>query len=321
MNRISKVFASVVIVALSGCGEGAGLSTTPASIRQATAFQRVGSPIAPAARRGNLLYVSSLYNCDVYVFSYPRGKIEQTINVCDLGFGPAFGLCTDRAGDVFMDMGDGFSVFEFAHGGSAPINQLESGSQLPVGCAVDPKTGDLGVANITDSLSVYKNATGDPALYSLSGIQKFFFCTYDDHGNLFAAGEHNNGSYALVELPKGSGTLREISLNANITPGYGLQWDGRHLAVGATQKSSEFVIDSIRVSGSLGKVVRTTTLDASPNNFVPIQFWIQGKTIIQPQAQEAQIGFWHYPAGGAQTKSIDLVGSFLVGVTVSRASR
>ena len=172
------------------------------------------------------------------------------------------------------------------------------------------------------SLAVYKNASGDPAIYSLSDIEALYFCTYDEHGNLFAAGEHSNSSFALVELPKGAGVLREDSVNGTITPGYGLQWDGQHLALGAAQTSSEFVIDRIRVSGRKATVIGTTTLDASANSSVPVEFWIRGwKTIIQPQAENGQIGFWNYPAGGAQIRNIGLPGSMLSGVTVdARAS-
>lgn len=68
------------------------------------------SRVDPTAHGKDVLYASSLYNCDVYVFSYPRGKLVQTINA-DLGFGPAFGLCSDKSGDVFMSMGAGFSIF------------------------------------------------------------------------------------------------------------------------------------------------------------------------------------------------------------------
>ena len=321
MNIHISVLASVVIVALSGCGGGLSPSGVPGSIPGATRFEPLRSPIAPKARGESLLYASSVNNCDVYVFTYPRGRIVQTINVCDLGFGPAFGLCTDKAGNIFMDMGAGFSVFEFAHGGTQPIAQLESGTLLPVGCSIDRKTGDLGVASVTGSLAVYKNASGDPAIYSLSDIEAFYFCTYDDHGNLFAAGEHSNSSFALVELPKGAGALREISVNGTITPGYGLQWDGQHLALGAAQTSSQFVVDRIRVSGRRATVIGTTTLDASANSSVPVEFWIQGKTIIQPQAENGQIGFWNYPAGGEQIRDIGLPGSMLSGVTVSRVHR
>ncbi|MBV8531513.1 MAG: hypothetical protein JO104_09365, partial [Candidatus Eremiobacteraeota bacterium] len=80
----------------------------------------------------------------------------QTLNACGFGFGPAFGLCTDKGGDVFMTMGEGFSIFEIAHGGTEPIAQYEDQSLLPVGCSVDPKTGALGVASVTGNVAIFK---------------------------------------------------------------------------------------------------------------------------------------------------------------------
>ncbi len=281
------------------------------------------SPISQAARsepHGNaLLYTSSTYSCDVYVFTYPSGKHVQTLNACGLGFGPAFGLCTDTRGDVFMAMGEGFSIFEFAHGGTKPIAQLENFSLLPIGCSVDTQTGDLGVASAEGNVAVFKNASGTPQIYTLANVSEFFFCTFDGRGNLFAAGEHNDRSFALVELPKGGSSLREITVPGNLGIGFAIQWDGRHVAIGATQGSNEFAVDRIRISGSVAKLVGTTTLGAVSNTSVPFQFWIRNDTVIQPETGNTEIGFWNYPGGGDQTKGIEIAGSSLVGVTVSAA--
>ena len=277
-----------------------------------------GTSRTAAAQRGkDLLYASSVYSCNVYVFTYPSGKLLQTLNACGLGFGPAFGLCSDRGGDVFMAMGEGFSVFEFAHGGTKPIGQLQDDSLLPVGCSVDPKTGDLGVASVTGNLAIYKNASGTPVIYSLSDISEFYFCTYDDRGNLFADGQHGDGTFALAELPKDASALREITLDANLAVAYALQWDGRHVVIEGTQASNAVTLDRIHVAGSIAKVIGTTTLTSAPDTFKPVQFWIRGNTIVQPENGNVDIGFWKYPRGGDTTKSIPIEGATLSGVTVS----
>lgn len=275
----------------------------------------------PAARGKDLLYASSIYTCDVYVFTYPRGKLFQTLNACGLGFGPAFGLCTDKNGDVFMAMGEGFSIFEFVHGGTEPISQLQDDSLLPVGCSVDAKSGNLGVASVTGGVAIYKHASGSPKIYSLGDISEYFFCTFDGHGNLFVDGKHSDGSFALAELPKGGTELREIKFVGPVEPGLALQWDGRHVAIGGTQAPNGFILDRIRVSGSIAKIVGTTKLTAAPNTSTPFQFWIQGDAIVQPENGNAEIGFWTYPLGGEQSKGIQIKGSSLVGVTVSIAPR
>lgn len=310
------------LVLLAGCG-GSLEPSAPSGLPAAPARSslRPMSRIDPAARREALLYASSVYTCDVDVFSYPRGTLVQTISACDLGFGPAFGLCSDRSGNVFMAMGDGFSIFEFPHGGTEPIAQLQDDSLLPFGCSVDPMTGDLGIASIGDNVAVYKNGSGTPQIYRLSGTSEFFFCTYDDRGNLFADGEHYDGTLALAELPKGGTALREITVPASIGRGFALQWDGRHVALGASQGTNEFTLDRIRLAGSAAKIVGTTRLAATPNTFTPYQFWIQGGKIVQPESNNAELGFWKYPHGGAQTKGISIQGSTFVGVTVSVAPR
>jgi hypothetical protein len=313
---------SAVVVLLAGCGGALGPSERPGLVPQAARSESHGlSWIDPRARGKDLLYASSIYNCDVYVFTYPRGTLVQTLDACGFGFGPAFGLCTDKNGDVFMAMGEGFSIFKFAHGGTKPIAQLDDDSLLPVGCSVDQKTGDLGVASATSNVAVFKNASGTPQIYSLANVSEFFFCTFDDRGNLFADGEHNDHSFALAELPKGGSALREITVSGNLGSGFALQWDGRHVAIGGTQGSNEFTLDRIRLSGSRAKVVGTTTLDAVSNTSVPFQFWIRNDAVIQPENGNAEIGFWNYPGGGSQTKGIQLGGSSLVGVTVSAAPR
>lgn len=306
---------------LAGCSgslQPAGPSSLPAA--RATRFLHHGlSRIDPSLRHKALLYASSVYTCDVNVFTYPRGKLVQTISACDLGFGPAFGLCSDRNGNVFMAMGDGFSIFEFPHGGTEPIAQLESDSLLPFGCAVDPATGDLGVASVEGNVGVYKNGSGTAQVYRLSNTSQFYFCTYDDRGNLFAGGVHYDGALALAELPKGGTALREITVPGSVAPGFALQWDGRHIAIGASQASNAFTIDRIRVKGPSAKIVGSTELAATPNTFTPFQFWIQDGKIEQPESNNAEVGFWKYPRGGEQTKGITMQGSTFDGVTVSVA--
>jgi hypothetical protein len=280
------------------------------------------SPADPAARgKTTLLYASSIYTCDVDVFTYPNGKLVQTLNACGLGFGPAFGLCSDRDGNVFMGMAEGFSIFEFQHGGTQPIAQLDDESLLPFGCSVDPMTGDLGVASDEGNVAIFKNGSKTPQIYHLSDVAGFFFCTFDDRGNLFADGEHADRSFALAELPKNGSALREIAVSENVEGGFALQWERHRLVVGATQGSNEFTLDRLRVSGSTAKVLGTTTISAAPNTFEPFQFLIGNRTLIQPQKANSEIGFWKFPQGGKQIGDVHVGGSSYVGIALSVAPR
>src|SRR5579863_1388101 len=102
-----------------------------------------------AARASALLYVSDTVTGDVYVFSYPKGKLVQTLT----GFADPAGECVDATGNVFVANTGSSNVLEYAHGGSSPIATLDDSGYFRVGCAVDPVTGNLAVSNFPESSS------------------------------------------------------------------------------------------------------------------------------------------------------------------------
>lgn len=315
MKRL--VMLALIATILSGCSSAAGpiLSESVAS-----ASQPAVHPFDAALRKKDLLYASSIFHCTVFLYTYPHAKLVESFDACAFGYGPAFGLCSDKNGDVFMAMGQGFSTLKFAHGGTQPIAQLDNGSHQPFGCAVDPKSGNLAIAAGEGNVSLFKNTSDTPQIYNLSGIYAFYFCTFDDRGNLWLSGQHYDNTFALAELPKGGNALREIAVSG-IAAGFAIQWDGRRVAVGVTQEPSDFVIGRLRIHGSTAKIVGTTTLHGAPNTLVPFQFWIDGSTVIRPENANMELGYWNYPAGGDQTKEIRPDGKSLIGVTVSSAAR
>ncbi len=122
----------------------------------------------PAARNIDLLYVSK-YD-DVDVFSYPAGKRVGTLT----GFQSPGGLCVDKAGDVFVTNFGASNIVEYAHGGTKPIATLSDPYQEPDDCSVDPTTGNLAVANIGGSVSIYEGARGHPKQRTDSEIAYMF---------------------------------------------------------------------------------------------------------------------------------------------------
>ena len=264
--------------------------------------------MAPGARSHNLVYISdgsgSSASNEVYVYSYPEGKLKGTLTDVD---NPQ-GMCVDGAGDVWVTNNSGTTgLTEFAHGGTTPIATLSDSGELPDGCAIDPTTGNLAVTSLCTypscgrggDLAIYKNATGTPKTYSDPSIRDFYFCGYDENGNLFLDGAGQHGS-TLAELSNGSSSLVNIKLDF-VTIDYpgGVQWDGKYVAVGdqVYYGSQAGVIYRIKVKGSVGKPVGETVL-SDPSQPVNIgQFWIQGSRIVGPSFP-ASAGIWHYPAGG-----------------------
>lgn len=276
--------------------------------------------MAPDAKKKSLLYVSNYNRNDVVVYSYPRGKKEGTLTGFDL---PA-GECSDKAGDVFIADFLASEIVEYAHGGTSRIATLSDPGEDPVGCSVDPTTGNLAVTNqvttsyFSGNLAIYPNASGTPTTYTSPNFYYYFFCTYDNKGNLYVDGLSNGtnsstGEYA--ELPAGGSNLESITIDQDIYP-LGIQWDGKYLAIGAQTVEQVY---GFEISGTTGTLKRTTDLTGATN---VIQFWIQKHnhhkraTLIGPDYSAGDVGYWHYPAGGSAFKTITgLDGPF--GVTIS----
>ena len=239
--------------------------------------------------------------------SYPQHKREGILR----HFYIATGMCVDKKGDVFVvDSGYG-KIFEYSHGGTKRLATLDSPTKDPVGCSIDPTTGDLAVGSLgfgsEATIAIYKNARGKPVTYADSAFDEFFFCGYDNNGNLFADGitAPGSGNFALAELPQGKTALTTITVDQYIVFPGGVQWDGKHLAIG-NQKTE---IYEFAVSGSKATNVGTTEL-GSGAMYVK-QFWIQGQTVIAPNvyipkghSARSNVLFYAYPAGGKATQKI-----------------
>jgi hypothetical protein len=190
----------------------------------------------PGTSSGDLLYITSSNGGNVYIFTYPSLQPQGMLSALNRY---AAGACVDKAGNVFITTANASQVgtiFEYAHGGSSPINVL-SDPGYPWGCSFDPKTGDLTVTNILDrsnpngpyfgDLAIYKGAKGTPKMYSSAGIAQLFFCGYDTHENLYVDGlTVSSGNAALFELRKGSTSLEQITLSGVIHEGGAVQWPG-----------------------------------------------------------------------------------------------
>lgn len=311
--RSALAFFSMSIL-LAACGTNANPTVTAPATGANDSHQ---SWVAPDARNGALVYVSDLNTGNVEIFSYPAGKPKGTLT----GFSAPHGLCVDKAGDVFVTSTGSSQIFEYAHGGSAPIATLNDRGYMPNGCSIDPTTGNLAVANIFPahsgggSVSVFKHAKGKPKIYVTSNLFYYYFCGYDAAGNLFVDGTNYHAVFEFAELPAGKTTMVPIVLDQQIRYPSGVQWDGKHLAVGDQYYlSGPSVIYEFSINGSQGTKVGTTPLSDSCD---VLQFWIDGKRVVVPDDCSPYVKFFKYPAGGSSTMSISDPNQ-PVGATVSR---
>lgn len=311
--------ASMAVAMLTGCGSQP-LIGAPGAMRQTSAIAphagRGGSWMLPGAVVHDLLYVS--VNGNVKIFS-SRARLVGELK----GIG-ADGLCSDSAGDVFVMDPGGYKIIEYAHGGTTPIDTLNTQISLR-GCSVDRTTGNLAAtgAVITarnPSVVVYPwsgGTFGPSTTYTDSRAADFAWCSYDGRGNLFANGSTQSsykGLTVLDELRHGENSLVNVSLPRSFGGNGAVQWDGTYLAIADQSLSAYYSIYQLHIAKFRGTVVNAIKLKGS---LIESQFWIQGDKIITSETGH-DVGIWRYPAGGKPIKAIYVPGP-KVGVTISLA--
>lgn len=334
-RRLSRYGLSMSIAAalLAGCGVLQQAQDQmqppigmPGAIPQSrTIVEHAGrgrSWMLPEARSSDLLYIADDAGGEVLAFSYPRGKLLGTLT----GFKYPNGLCSDQRGNVFVANFQGEDIPEYAHGGTVPIATLDDYGYFPRGCSVDPTTGNLAVTNYATviqeqgNVEIYPDASGRPATYVDPSIYNYWFCGYDDQGDLFVDGTNASGEFVFSELRAGASEFSDLTINEPVGNPGAIQWDGAYIALTSThgfQKRTEAVYQ-LEISSSGVTVAGTTTLLLPRGNFWG-QSWIDGHRIIQSEPFRSA-HFWGYPKGGNPMKTLHKVrGNELFGVTVSVA--
>jgi hypothetical protein len=300
MNRFLLCFWFAV--ALPGCG---GITSAPTDALPQAA-RRAAAHVREASR--DLLYASEAANT-IRVYTYPQGAQVATITaVAHPG-----SECSDTSGNVFVRDWATRNLYEFAHGGTTPIQTLS-----PAGvCAVDPTTNDLAVLQ-GNSVLIFQDETGSPIVYTDSGLSgAFLWCTYDSNGNLFLLSD-SFGANALTEF--NAGTFTTITFSPSLTNRSGLQWDGKHLTIDNFQNPRAKLLERVRISGTSGTITGATTLDGRGNLSAAAiaDGMIVGDWLVN---RRHSIALWPYPAGGKATTLLKRPTQGLEGLTVSSGAQ
>lgn len=290
---------------------------------------RARSWVLPEAKTDDLLYVANWRSGEVTIYAYPSGN---SVGVLE-GFDEPYGLCTDKAGDVFVPDFGNERVVEYAHGGKNPIEILKDNG-TPSSCAIDPRTGDLAVPNSCDgpegscypsgTVLIYKHATGIPKQLTDTYSSQMFYCTYDANGDLFVDGIFTISprSIGFADLPRGSATFKPIALTLPENPQApgGLQWDEGYLAVTRFDGNR---IYRYALNGNRARLEGATRIDGVRNNYGTNQFLIRDASVVAPvlvtKRTSGMVEFFRYPRGGKPLKAITDSLDFPTAATISVA--
>jgi hypothetical protein len=182
--------------------------------------------MSPDAKRiKKLLYVSDWSSNDVYVYDFKKGTLEGQLS----GLNDPYGQCVDKKGNLWVVAFGGSSVSEYARGRTQTVKTLKTDYQ-PMGCSVDPTTGNLAVAAL-HAVDVFVHARGKAHVYQSAVCYPFWAPGYDDAGNLYVEALLYGSAEPLAgysdplacELPHGGTSLRAGRTRAGGNPTRSLQ--------------------------------------------------------------------------------------------------
>ena len=182
-------------------------------------------------------YISDFNNSTVLEFDYPKG--DASIGSIS-GVSAAQGECTNalfgtgkKTFWVTSANSSGGEIDEFKVGGTSPMAILKTPfGDIPDGCAMNPRTGDLAATIINNgTVVIYKKASGTGTV-SQTPLVEAFFDGFDTKGNLYVDGFNSGSTFGFVELKKGTSTWETLSLSNSISFPGGVQYDGKYITIG-----------------------------------------------------------------------------------------
>lgn len=316
-----KAYGLAAAALLSACTANAVRSVPVASTDAIRVKDLRQSWMDPSAKSQTLIYISDAEPGagTVYVFSYPALKLVGELT----GLVQPLGECADAAGDVWIVDYSTSVISEYAHGATKAKATLKDVNRRPYSCAVDPKSGDLAVANIfgpgygPGGLSIYHGARGRPRFYVARSLYESYFVAYDANGHVYVDGltQLYNGVFAIAKFE--SNKFTKLTLNHSIEYPGGVAVVGSKVNVG-DQTYDANVVDQFAFKGSKGTLVGSTPLTGASD---VRQYAILNAALIAGNGsyQSASGLVFNYPKGGSPRKKFG-IGTFQVpfGTAISR---
>lgn len=281
-------------------------------------------------KSSDLLFVSDAGTGDVYLYKVSSLTVAARVT----GFAQPQGECSDTHGDVWVTDTNAKAIYKLSHAGRL-VSTLSDADGYPVGCAWDPRTGNLAVMNLfglastAGNVLVYPNASGNPVEFTNLDQYFYYFGDFDGKGNLFFDGSSADGKFMLSELVNGS-TVRTIKVTGGTIyyPGM-VQWSGSDLVVGDQSCSNGNTSCLYRLSVEKSNATIENQIDLDDSDGKPVCDLVQGVVIADSRVggsdndfcgyESAGTYLWSYPAGGVPTANNLHVDSLPVGAALSTA--
>jgi hypothetical protein len=282
-------------------------------------------PNAPFTCNGPCLYVSDLISNEVDVYKYKAGTVGAEVALL-FGFNGPDGICVGRSKIPGPTMGKnlvwivnngGSQIFGYQYGQNSPtyiVNVFDPDpGYIPVGCSVDPKTGDLAVTDVTSTVGGLGNvavftpseqavSNGPPSRsFTAPNIYNYYRLGYDNRGNLWVDGlDSTQTTFEFAKCPPGCAEAKPATLNQPITfPGQ-VQWDNEHEWLEVNNVSNGIAPSvgyEFTMRGTKGTLAHTTPLKGSGDVGETWQDLKNGKLIAADDGH-SEILIYNYPAGG-----------------------
>jgi hypothetical protein len=244
-------------------------------------------------------YIINFYGTYASIFDYPKSD-KQIGTINNVGGQGCTNLLYGYGKKTFWIVAAYNQITEYRVP-QTPLKTLSvsySALGSPSSCAMDT-SGDLAVGILYGSAGgdvvIFKNATGTGTPYT-TPLDEEYFDGYDNQGNLFADGwSKTNGSFQLVELPKGSSTFEKITTSNTVDFPGSVQWDGKYMTVFDQEANAMYQYTISGTKATLeGTVKFTTSSDCA-------QTWlVKGLAYCGDYGNDDGEVF-KYPAGGSAT--------------------
>jgi len=208
--------------------------------------------ISPDIARAPRLYFGTDYGLgDVYVYTMPGMVLKATLT----GFSGPQGECADAHGNIFIANTNTFQVLEYSRTGTL-VNTFTDTYGYPVGCAIDPATGNLAVTDIfgfsgAGQVVVWAgaNPSSTPTTLSNPSQYYYYFAGYGPGSSLWVDGRDSSGFYILSGCGASSCSTIPVSGGTINFPG-AVQWDNTRSTWVVFDQSGSGGNDSYPISGS-----------------------------------------------------------------------